>query len=76
MGMPSRDGMRCGRRRTRRSRSSLPIGRSFMTHAVLTMITINRESNDMLYQISKSIVDATGWADSGRRTGSQEAVND
>jgi hypothetical protein len=48
----------------------------FYNAAVLTMITINRESNDMLYLISNSIVDAQDGRTADAEREAQEAISD
>jgi len=59
------------------AKSLIPADRQeFYNAAVLTMITINRESNDMLYLISKSIVDAQAGRTADAEREAQEAVSD
>jgi hypothetical protein len=59
------------------AKSLIPADRQeFYNAAVLTMITINRESNDMLYLISKSIVDAQDGRTADAVREAQEAVSD
>jgi hypothetical protein len=59
------------------AKSLIPADREqFYNAAVLTMITINRESNDMLYLISKSIVDAHDGRRADAEREAEEAVND
>jgi hypothetical protein len=59
------------------AKSLVPADREqFYDASVLTMITINRESNDMLYLISKAIVDANDGHQTDAEREAVEAVND
>jgi Glycosyl hydrolase family 115/Glycosyl hydrolase family 67 N-terminus len=59
------------------AKSLIPADRQqFYVASVLTMITINRESNDMLYLISKSIVDANDGRQADAEHEAEDAVND
>jgi hypothetical protein len=59
------------------AKSLIPADRQqFYVASVLTMITINRESNNMLYLISKSIVDANDGRQGDAEHEAEDAVND
>ncbi len=59
------------------AKSLIPPDREqFYNASVLTMITINRESNDMLYLVSRSIVDASDGRQTDAEREAEEAAND